>query len=88
VLLEQRKSTESDASLYGIRTSGDSKYIEYQGGFRELYDLTTDPYELKNSYNASAPPADLVARLQALKTCAGAGPTSCSAAEDGPGKQH
>jgi len=80
VLLEQRKTTESDTGFYGIRTS-DSKYVEYQGGFRELYNLTTDPYELNNAYEASAPPDGLATRLQALKSCTGA---SCRAAEDGP----
>jgi arylsulfatase A-like enzyme len=80
VLLEQRKSTESDAGFYGIRTS-DRKYVEYQGGFRELYNLTTDPYELNNAYEASAPPDGLATRLQALKSCTGA---ACRAAEDGP----
>ncbi len=82
VLLEQAKikNAGSDAALYGIRTSG-SKYTEYQGGFRELYTLTTDPYELKNAYAAGAPPSDLAARLQGLKGCADA---ACRAAEDGP----
>jgi hypothetical protein len=32
------------------------KYIEYEGPFRELYNLKTDPYELTNSYDATAPP--------------------------------
>jgi N-acetylglucosamine-6-sulfatase len=67
--------------LYGIRTSDGRKYVEYSGGFRELYDLKTDPYELLNSYDATSPPADLVTRLEALKGCAGA---TCRAAEDGP----
>ncbi len=67
--------------LYGIRTSDGRKYVEYSGGFRELYDLKTDPYELDNSYDATSPPGDLVTRLEALKGCAGA---TCRAAEDGP----
>jgi N-acetylglucosamine-6-sulfatase len=81
VLLEQRKGSESDSGLYGIRTSGGMKYVEYNGGFRELYNLSTDPYELTNSYNANAPPANLATRLQELKGCAGA---TCRAAEDRP----
>ena len=81
VLLEQRKGSESDAGFSGIRTSGGRKYIEYNNGFRELYDSSTDPYEENNSYNASARPADLEKRLQTLKSCAG---TTCQAAEDGP----
>lgn len=80
-LLERRNLTTPGASLYGIRTSGGRKYIEYKSGFRELYDLRTDPYERANSYKATAPPAELARRLQALKECAGA---TCRAAEDGP----
>ncbi len=58
-------------------------YIEYGGGFRELYDLkpTADPYELSNIYKATNPPTNLATRLQALKGCAG---DSCRAAENGP----
>jgi N-acetylglucosamine-6-sulfatase len=67
--------------FYGIRTSDGRKYVEYSGGFRELYDLNTDPFELDNSYDATSPPMDLVTRLEALKNCAGA---TCRAAEDGP----
>jgi hypothetical protein len=66
----------------GIRTVGTTKikYVEYEGGARELYDLGADPYELTNSYVAATPPADLVSRVQALKRCAGNG---CRAAENG-----
>jgi N-acetylglucosamine-6-sulfatase len=60
-------------------TSG-SKYVEYEGTERELYDVGADPLELTNKYVASAPPAELVSRLQTLKTCKGDG---CRAAEDG-----
>ncbi len=82
ILLERREvSVPAYEPFYGIRTSGGRKYIEYEDGFRELYDLRTDPYELSNSYDATAPPAELATRLQALKGCAGA---TCRAAEDGP----
>jgi N-acetylglucosamine-6-sulfatase len=57
------------------------KYLEYSGGVKELYKLDTDPYKLTNLYNPTAPPADLVSRLQALKGCAGKG---CFMAENGP----
>jgi N-acetylglucosamine-6-sulfatase len=81
VLLEQRKRQDGSLVAYsGIRTSDGRKYIEYQEGFRELYDLRTDPYELANSYDVSAPPAKLAARLEELKGCAGA---TCRTAEDG-----
>jgi arylsulfatase A-like enzyme len=65
ILLEVRPT------IFGIRTSDGRKYIEYGDGFKELYDLRTDPYELSNSYNANSSPADLATRLQELKGCAG-----------------
>ncbi len=81
-LLERRDVTvTSDAWFYGVRTSEARKYVEYEDGFRELYDLRNDPHELANSYDATAPPLDLMARLQVLKGCAGA---TCREAEDGP----
>jgi N-acetylglucosamine-6-sulfatase len=44
VLLERRRDDDfEDHSLYGIRTSDGKKYIEYEGGFKELHDLKTDP---------------------------------------------
>jgi hypothetical protein len=65
-------------AYYGIRTSSGEKYIEYEDGFRELYELSTDPYELSNGYDPATPPEALQARVQALKTCAG---DSCRLAE-------
>ena len=79
ILLEQKK-TPTD-SFSGIRTSSGKKYIEYEDGFKELYDLRSDPYELNNFYKATAPPEGLATRLQALKDCAG---TTCRVAEGGP----
>jgi N-acetylglucosamine-6-sulfatase len=64
-----------------IRTS-QYNYVEYETGEKELYDLNTDPTEL-TSIHASASPtliANLKARLDALRTCAGAG---CKTAENG-----
>ena len=55
----------------GLRTA-DLKYIEYDTGERELYDLANDPYELEN-LAASADPttlAQLSAWLSLLKGCA------------------
>ncbi len=65
-----------------IRT-GTHKYVEYDNGERELYDLEADPYELE-SIHESADPAlveDLKARLEALKSCSEEG---CREAEDAP----
>jgi arylsulfatase A-like enzyme len=76
ILIEQKK-TPTD-SFSGIRTSSGKKYIEYGDGFKELYDLKADPYELNNTYKATAPPESLASRLQALKGCASA---TCRSAE-------
>jgi N-acetylglucosamine-6-sulfatase len=81
ILLERRNPNNGGQSYYGIRTSGGEKYVEYKSGFRELYDLRTDPYELENTYDdAKAPPLDLLVRLDALKGCSGA---TCRQAENG-----
>ena len=82
VLLEGHQSlwTYAAPSHSGIRTSSGEKYVEYEDGFREYYDLDVDPYELTNSYDPAAPPVNLAARLEALKTCAA---DSCRTAENG-----
>jgi arylsulfatase A-like enzyme len=78
-LLETFYGSDSDHNSFGIRTDEPRKYVEYQGGFRELYNLDSDPYELENAYSGTSPP-DLNARLDTLKACAG---ESCRTAEDG-----
>jgi arylsulfatase A-like enzyme len=87
-LIEHRRAPEEQEDVrvipnyYAVRTSR-YIYVEYPTtGEKELYDLKTDPYELRNIYE-SAPPtllSDLQARLDALKSCAGA---KCERAEDG-----
>ncbi len=60
------------------------KYVEYNNGEKELYDLRADPYELDNIYYESADPSlleDLKAKLDALKSCSEEG---CREAEDAP----
>ena len=66
-------------SFSGIRTS-DRKYVAYDGGKKELYNLGRDPYELHNRHPAAKPRPWQVSRLRALKNCSGAG---CQAAENG-----
>ncbi len=77
VLLERRLEAKSEYSgppFSGIVTDGRMKYIEYEDGFRELYDLKADPYELTNLLHEPTPEAEakateLKARLAALKDC-------------------
>jgi arylsulfatase A-like enzyme len=59
------------------------KYVEYDNGEVELYDLDADPYELE-SIHESADPAlleDLKTKLEAIKSCSEEG---CREAEDAP----
>ena len=79
ILIERRGVEDPNTSFYGIRTSDGRKYIEYHGGFRELYNLNADPRELVNTYDEELP-STLAARLEALKNCARA---ACRAIEDG-----
>lgn len=46
VLLERHPGTD----YYGITTPG-WKYVEFDNGFKELYDLTLDPFEMQNAAN-------------------------------------
>jgi N-acetylglucosamine-6-sulfatase len=70
-----------DKGYAGLRTV-DRLYVEYGTGERELYDYRRDPYELDNllaDWNGYTPTgaakkmgARFAARLQTLRTCAGA----------------
>ena len=101
ILIEGRKYSADpeipvDINYSGVRTST-SKYVEYEGGFRELYDLSpsADPNELTNTYSNAAPtvaprPA-LKGRLDALRGCQSQDDPAtpevekpCQAAEGGP----
>jgi N-acetylglucosamine-6-sulfatase len=85
ILLESRKGSRSasagpeDVPYDAIRTST-SKYVEYEGGSRELYTLSTDAHEMSSTPGSSSA-TSLQTRLQALKGCAR---ESCRAAENGP----
>ncbi len=62
-----------EPSFKAIRTER-YMYAEYGSGERELYDLKDDPFELISRHNAPAYAsvrAQLAARLQNLKSCAG-----------------
>ncbi|MDQ4062300.1 MAG: sulfatase-like hydrolase/transferase, partial [Actinomycetota bacterium] len=59
------------------------KYVEYDNGDREIYDLRNDPYELESIHESADPSLleDLQARLEELRDCAYEG---CREAEDAP----
>lgn len=63
----------SFAPYTAIRTET-HKYVEYENGETELYDLTTDPYELESAHESADPSLveDLQTRLDALRSCANA----------------
>jgi arylsulfatase A-like enzyme len=101
ILIEGRGSgsdpeIEVDRNYNAVREST-RKYVEYEGGFRELYDLSpgVDPNELTNTYSSAdptvAPRPALKARLDALRSCQPQDDPStpeverpCQAAENGP----
>ncbi|HSK83270.1 MAG TPA: sulfatase [Rubrobacter sp.] len=59
-----------------IRTSDGRTYVEYETGERELYDLRTDPHQLRSLHDEperAVEESALSARLQALKYCSGKG---------------
>jgi arylsulfatase A-like enzyme len=78
---------EKDRTLLveGLRTGGSEPrfaavrvprrlYVEYANGDRELYDLRTDPFELRSRHAApalAAARADLAHRLARLRACSG-----------------
>ncbi|MCA1731775.1 MAG: sulfatase, partial [Actinobacteria bacterium] len=64
-----------------IRTEN-YKYVEYDSGDKELYDLQTDPYELNNTYDSADPSlvANLKTQLDSLGSCKSG---ECQKAEDG-----
>ena len=85
VLLEAHHTPEGGAApaYFGIRTSSDTKYVEYAGGKKELYHLGPDPYELSNKYPTTMPSPELVSLLHTLKDCKYNGAVTCQAAESG-----
>jgi arylsulfatase A-like enzyme len=69
--------------VYRAVRTGTHKYVEYDNGDVELYDLEADPYELESIHESADPAllADLKAKLEALKSCSEEG---CREAEDAP----
>jgi len=77
---KSKQGPSSSLGFQAVRTAT-HKYVEYNNGEEELYDLEADPYELENIYENADPSLieDLEARLDALRTCSDAG---CREAED------
>ena len=73
----------SGPPAYGAVRTETHKYVEYENGERELYDLRTDLYELESLHESADPSllGDLKAKLDALKTCSKEG---CWEAENIP----
>ncbi len=67
-------------SYAGVRTET-HKYVEYQTGEKELYDLQSDPYETESLHESAGSSLvhELKAKLNALSDCAG---DACREAED------
>jgi arylsulfatase A-like enzyme len=71
-----------------IRTSDGRTYVEYETGERELYDLRTDPHQLRSLHDEPERAVEvsaLSARLQALKYCSG---KECRDAEKSNSRPH
>jgi arylsulfatase A-like enzyme len=73
VLIESGENPIGAPVYHGLRTRR-YVYIEYEDGFRELYDLQRDPYELRNQAASPAQNAvvhRLARRLHVAEVCAG-----------------
>lgn len=78
---DSKQSASHTPEYLGLRTSN-YLYVEYNDGFRELYDLQKDPYEMENM--ASQADAALLSQLSewlhALARCSG---SECTALDQG-----
>lgn len=74
---------EHTAPTYQALRTNKYTYVEWDGGARELYDLSRDPYQLKSIHGTAGRRLvrDLENRLERLRDCAG---ESCRAAENTP----
>ncbi len=82
VVLLEAAGGGSPPSYTAVRTET-HKYVEYQTGEKELYDLEADPYEMESLHETagSSLVQDLEAKVDALENCTGDG---CREAEDSP----
>ena len=77
-----KAGADGQSAFWAVRTDT-HKYVEYDNGDVELYDLEADPYEMESIHEGADPALleDLKARLEALRDCSGEG---CQEAEDAP----
>ena len=80
---EEARGEQASLPNYQVVRTETHKYVEYENGEAELYDLANDPYELESIHETAdlALLKDLKAKLDALKSCAEEG---CREAEDAP----
>jgi arylsulfatase A-like enzyme len=78
---EEAQGAQANLPNYQAVRTETHKYVEYDDGEKELYDLRADPYELENVYESADAPVleDLRTRLDALRSCSEEG---CWEAED------
>lgn len=71
-LVEYLDPSTPETNYAAVRTR-DYKYVEWNTGEKELYDLRNDPYELLSLHNTAEPAllAQLSSRVHELKNCAG-----------------
>lgn len=77
------EGVEGRSSDYNMIRYQQYKYVEYESGEKELYDLSADPFELESQHDTADPAllADLQRRLDALATCAA---ETCRIADSAP----
>ncbi len=93
-VLSERENDSVPPNKWDMLRMGGNVYTRHEGGAREYYDLTQDPYQVHNALgggDTTYPPPDgeildyYEARLDALYACSGqVGPESCREAEDAP----
>jgi N-acetylglucosamine-6-sulfatase len=83
VLNERPVQDGNPIPLYHASITRRYTYVEYNTGEEELYDRSTDPYQLRNSAGTLSPTTltQFHESLRALKNCSG---NTCRAAENGP----
>jgi N-acetylglucosamine-6-sulfatase len=93
-IMSERETNDEAPNKWEMLRIGGKVYTRHEGGAREYYDLSVDPYQVHNALGGGdttyQPPDDETRdyyeqRLNALYACSGqVGPGSCREAEDVP----